>query len=143
MTPEIRQQLKGILLRHESCKLFPYTDSTGHGHLTIGVGRNLSDRGISQPEAIQMLENDIDYFYNKLFDMFDWFRKLDNVRQIVLVDMCFNLGIRGLLEFTDMLSALQRGDYVGASNEILNSLAAKQCQNRYEDNSEIMLTGKI
>jgi lysozyme len=46
------------LRRDEGVRLHPYTDTVGK--LTIGVGRNLADMGISDAEATVLLQNDID-----------------------------------------------------------------------------------
>lgn len=45
------------LVRDEGLRLHPYIDSVGK--LTIGVGRNLTDMGISQAETEMLLSNDI------------------------------------------------------------------------------------
>lgn len=49
--------LKDMLIRHEGLKLKPYRDTVGK--LTIGAGRNLNDLGISEREAMFLLDNDI------------------------------------------------------------------------------------
>ena len=141
MTPEARHKLKNLLVQHEACRNFPYTDTTGH--LSIGVGRNLSDRGISTVEALLLLDDDILYFSSKLYSLVDFFDKLDENRQIVLVDMCFNLGVNGFLGFQSMLKALESGDYDSAAKEILASKAAEQCPERYQRLSSIMRTGEL
>ena len=53
--------LKAQLTRHEGLRLKPYRDTLGH--LTIGVGRNLSEVGISEAEAIALLDADIQRRY--------------------------------------------------------------------------------
>ena len=141
MSPEGKQKLKGLLLNHEGCKLFPYTDTTGH--LSIGVGRNLIDRGISSNEAFYLLDDDIIYFTDKLNHYLNFFYKMDENRQIALIDMCFNLGIQGFLNFTKMIIALEAGDYGRAADEIINSKAAEQNPNRYQSLANIVRTGEI
>lgn len=140
MTPECRTKLKNLLINHEQLKLYPYTDITGH--LTIGVGRNLSTRGISSTEALYLLEDDIFYFISKLA-VLDFFDALDDNRKIVLVDMCFNLGLHGFLGFKEMLKAVEDKDYSKAADEILNSKAAHQCRERYNQLAYIMRTGEL
>jgi lysozyme len=140
-TPETRQKLKNLLVQQESYRQFPYIDNTGH--LTIGIGRNLSDRGISSNEALALLDDDIFYFSSKLSSLFSFFDSLDDNRQIVLVDMCFNLGFNGLLNFRDMLDAIERGDFERASQEILDSKAANQARDRYDQLAYIMRTGEL
>lgn len=141
MTPNGRQKLKSLLVHHESYRQFPYTDSTGH--LSVGIGRNLSNRGISPEEALALLDDDIQYFGSKLNSLLPFFPGLDENRQIVLVNMCFNLGVNGFLAFHSMLDAIEKGDYEKASEEILNSKAAEQCPERYHQLAEIMKTGEI
>jgi lysozyme len=139
--PESRKKLKELLFDHEDYKQFPYSDTTGH--LTIGIGRNLSTRGISISEAFQFLDDDILYFSPKLSSLFPFFDGLDDNRQIVLIDMCFNVGINGLLNFKDMLEAIKNKDWQKASEEIINSKAAEQCPNRYQKLAYIMKTGEL
>lgn len=141
MNPDARQKLKNLLVQHESYRQFPYTDTTGN--LTIGIGRNISKRGISSSEALSLLDDDIFYFSSKLSSILSFFDGLDDNRKIALVDMCFNLGINGFLGFKGMLEAIEAKDFVKASEEILNSKAAEQCHDRYQTLSYIMRTGEI
>lgn len=141
MTPEAKQKLKNLLLNHESYRKFVYTDTTNH--LTIGIGRNLSDRGISQSEALYLLDEDITYFTEKLRRYVSFFVALSDNRQIALIDMCFNLGIQGFLGFKSMLFALSKHDYDKAASEILDSKAAHQCPDRYLKLADIIRTDEI
>jgi lysozyme len=141
MTPQGRQKLKSLLISHESYKQFPYVDNTGH--LTIGIGRNLNDRGISTSEAYYLLEDDIIYFTNKLNHFLSFFCRLNEARQIVLIDMCFNLGIQGLLNFTKMISALESDDYERTANEMLDSKWATQVGERATCLANIMRKGEF
>lgn len=141
MSPEGRQKLKGLLLHHESYRQFPYTDTTGH--LTIGIGRNLVDRGISTTEAFYLLDEDITYFTNKLNHYLSFFLKLSENRQIVLIDMCFNVGVQGFLGFKDMMLALESHDYERAAHEMLNSKWAQQVGERASQLATIMCTNEL
>jgi lysozyme len=141
MTPEARQKLKGLLIQHEKYVQFPYTDTTGH--LTIGFGRNLVDRGISTTEAFYLLDDDILYFTNKLNHYLSFFSELSENRQIALIDMCFNLGLQGFLGFKEMISAVESHDYERAAQEMLNSKWAEQTGERATCLANIILTGEI
>ncbi len=141
MTPESRQKLKQILTRHESYKQFPYSDTTGH--LTIGIGRNLQDRGVSFQEASYLLDQDIDYFYLKLNNYLGFFKHLDEARQLALVDMCFNVGVQGFLNFKNMILALEAHDYERAAYEMLESKWAEQVGERANNLANIVRTGEI
>ena len=116
--------LKDQLVRDEELRLKPYTDSVGK--LTIGVGRNLTDKGISVQEAQGLLANDIADATAELQAKLPWTATLDDVRKGAMLNMTFNMGIGGLLEFHDFLARMQRGDFSGAAGAMLDSLWARQ-----------------
>ena len=141
MTETLMNRIKDQLVRHEGLRLKPYRCTAGK--LTIGIGRNLEDRGISQKEAYAMLERDILDFEQQLFNEIpEVYNKLDEVRQSVLLNMCFNLGIKGLLEFKNTLAFIDAGDWERAANGMLASKWAKQVGMRAIELSELMRKGK-
>lgn len=119
-----RDQIREALVRDEGVRLKPYRDSVGV--LTIGCGRNLDDHGISAREAYYLLDNDLDAAIRECAAAFPWFADLDPIRQGVIVQMAFNLGIVKLKGFTRTLAAVKRGDYAAASRGMLASLWARQ-----------------
>ena len=135
-----RQALVEQLIRHEGLCLFPYVDTVGKW--TIGVGRNLTDRGISRATADQMLNEDIDLAIKDLVGKYPWFPGLDPVRQSVLVNMTFNLGLTRLGAFTQTLGAIERGDYFRASELMLLSTWAAQVGSRATRLSRQMRSGE-
>lgn len=141
MTPETRQKLRSLLLQNESYKQYPYSDTTGH--LTIGIGRNLSDRGISQAEAFALLDDDVLYFSSKLSQLCEYFDGLDDNRKIAVIDMCFNVGVNSFLSFHDFHDAMARHDYVAASNAMLDSRWAAQVGQRAVTDAYIIKTGEL
>lgn len=112
------------LLRDEGLRLFPYTDTVGK--LTIGVGRNLSDNGISSDEAMSLLKNDLDETNQYLINALPWFVGLSPARQGVLQNMAFNMGLHGLMQFRQFLGAVQNGQYDDAARFMLESKWATQ-----------------
>jgi len=126
--PELRSKLKSQLISEEGLEEHVYTDTTGK--LIIGVGRDIQDVGISVDEALYLLDNDIQRVETELWQYCPWYADLDNVRKMVIIDMAFNLDIHGLLQFKNMIAALQVKDYVGAKNALLDSLWAKQVGKR-------------
>jgi len=125
----------------EGICLKPYRDSVGK--LTIGVGRNLDDVGITEQEAEILLDNDIRNAYADLTDACRWVQKLDDARQNVLLNMTFNLGITRLLGFRNTLAFVQAGQYEKAANEMLESLWARQVGLRAQRLAQIMRTGVL
>jgi len=129
------------LLRHEGLRLKPYRDSVGK--LTIGVGRNLDDVGISESEAMLLLEHDIARAEGAVTARLPWVGMLDQTRKNVLVNMAFNMGINNLLLFQRFLSATAMGDWELAAKEMLDSLWAKQVGKRAIELAEIMRSGEV
>jgi len=132
-------ELKRQLIRHEGLRLKPYRDSVGK--LTIGVGRNLDDIGITEHEAAYLLETDISRVLEDLDRNLPWWRELSEARQLVLADMCFNLGITKLLGFKQTLQAVKEGRYHDAANHMGQSRWAVQVGNRAKHLQDMMRTG--
>lgn len=135
MITSIVDQLK----RDESFRSKPYKDTTGH--LTIGYGRNLDDDGIYESEAEGMLVNDVASASEQLDRALPWTAQLDAVRRGVLLNMTFNMGIRGLIQFHATLALVQKGDYEGAADEMLKSSWAEEVGPRAQRLSQQMRTG--
>lgn len=125
---------------HEGERLKPYRCTAGK--LTIGIGRNLEDRGITADESAYLLGNDIDGFYAAIERELPWVQNLDEVRQRVLLDMAFNLGLAGLLGFKNTLATIKAGDYQKAAAMMLDSKWAGQVGQRAQRLSRMMSTGK-
>lgn len=83
-------KIKDQLIKHEGLRLKPYKCTAGK--MTIGVGRNLDDVGISEQEALDMLFNDVGKCLSDLREIFRQFDQLPENIQLVLVDMRFQLG---------------------------------------------------
>lgn len=141
MTPEARLKLRELLVKQEGYKQFCYVDTTGHN--TIGFGRNLDKVGVSLDEALAMLSRDMNDHYFACSRQLDFFDSLSENRQIVLVNMSFNIGFNSLREFHQMIAALERHDYNAAADAMLDSRWAKQTNQRADILANIMRTGEI
>lgn len=128
--------LKADLIRDEGLRLKPYRDTVGK--MTIGVGRNLDDMGITAGEADHLLENDIGRALDELRRTFAWFDSLGEPQQRALANMTFNMGLPRLLGFRRMLDALKRGDYRQAAIEARDSRWAAQVGDRAWRVSKLM-----
>ena len=122
MTKEGLAKLKD----HEGLRLKPYSDTAGK--LTIGWGRNLTDTGISYEEAEFLRDNDIARHTAEARSNFDWFDGLSPVRQDVVVELIFNMGIGGFSTFHNMIEAIVQGNWHQAAWELSNSMWAGQVQ---------------
>jgi len=133
-------QTMELIKRHEGLRLKPYRCSAGK--LSIGFGRNLDDVGISVIEADSLLENDVYNVRQGLEGRLPWFDGLDDVRQAVLVDMAYNLGIVGLMGFRRTLEHVQAGRWSDAAREMLDSKWATQVGARANRLATMMETGR-
>jgi lysozyme len=134
-----RDQLCADLERDEGLRLKPYLDSVGV--LTIGIGRNLQDVGITKAEAYMLLGADIDTACGVLDRNLPWWRDLSEARQRAVVNMCFNLGITRLLGFSKALAALKAGQYEEAARQFLDSRWATQVGQRAQRIAELIRKG--
>ena len=125
------------LQTEEGFRSLPYVDTTGH--LTIGFGCNL-DAGWSKDLATIVLTYQTQQVYNTL-TVYWWASGLDDVRMSVVVDIGFNLGIHGLLNFVNMLSAIGKKDWQKAHDELLDSDAARHLPARYNALAALLLSG--
>ena len=150
------------LIDHEGMVLTVYKDSLGID--TIGIGRNLKDRGISREEldyldipnmevvyehgiseadARYLALNDITIVENELCSVHTCVENLDSVRQLVLMDMAFNMGVPRLCKFKLMWNAIHEQNWEAASREMLDSKWARQVGRRAKILSDAMASGEF
>lgn len=150
------EQIIQWLCYNEGIRLKPYKCT--QGKLTIGIGRNLNDNplspeelkhighdpreGITKDQAFYLLRNDIKKVKKQLDNELPWWRDLDGDRPFVLLDMCFQMGLRSLLGFKNTLNNIATGYYLIAADNLLKSLYAKQTPKRAERNAKCLRDGK-
>ena len=152
---DINSMIQRFVL-HEGCVLQPYKCPAGY--LTIGVGRNLETNpltkteekvcgdymhGITKNAAYYLLRNDIEKVKRECSKNIPFFNQLDCERQYALLDMDFNMGIKSLLKFKNMLGAMGIGDWNKAADECLNSNYAKQTGKRAKRIANTIRTGEF
>jgi lysozyme len=133
-------RLKNTLIRHEGLSLNPYI--CPENNLTIGVGHNLDANGISKAAAMFILTEDIAICENDL-KKFSWFDGLSDVRQEVLINLCFNIGFTSFLNFKRMISALESGNFEQVSEEMKDSKWYHQVGSRAVELVEAMKTNSF
>lgn len=134
-----RDQLAKQLESDEDKRSHPYRCT--EGYLTIGIGRNLDDRGLSDDEILYLLNNDIAIVEAALDRNIPWWRTMSEARKQALANMCFQLGISRLLGFSNSLSLLKAGRWDAAAAEFLNSKWAKQTPARAKRITDMIRKG--
>lgn len=131
------------LEKDEGFRPYAYQDSLGFW--TIGHGILIDRRrggGITREESRYLVMNRVALKIAELDEHLPWWRTLDDVRQAVLANMCFNLGILNLLEFKRTLGLIKDGNYDAASEAMLESKWASQVGARAHRLSVMMRTGE-
>lgn len=148
--------LTDTMIRHEGERLKPYVDCcskswrecqcTHKGKLTIGVGRNLDDVGLSANESRYLLENDLGRVRVELDTALPWWREKPVAVQDVLINLGFNLGVltppgqAKLLTFTQTLNLLKSGRYAAAADNLSRTLWHKQVGRRAMELESVLRT---
>ena len=151
MSDSFLERLATQLAEHEDVRLQVYDDATGRpilpgdtvqGHPTIGVGRKLDDdRGVSHDEAMMLLQNDLVWVARKA-ETYGFWGKLDTARQMVVMNMIFNMGNR-FDAFKKMHAAMDAGDYAEAAVQMLDSRWAAQVKGRANMLADQMREGVV
>ena len=122
------ERLTNQLIIDEGLKLKPYHCTSNK--LTIGVGRNLDDVGITEGEAKFLLKNDISRGAGECMYEFDWFSGLSERRKEAIINLVFNMGLTKFKQFKKTISYIEQGLFELAGTELLDSNYARQVGNR-------------
>lgn len=154
MTLTTKDLLKARLPRSEGRRAKPYKDTVGKW--TVGVGHNISDKGLPGFAVVELIEQGAlsDQSVDKLLDMdvedtlrdcgaIPVFKTLNVVRQSVLADMVFNMGLGSVLGFQNTLSFMAKGDWKNAAQNMLKSKWAEQVGRRAWELANLMERGEI
>lgn len=134
-----RFKLMEQLELHEGRRERAYRDSLGN--ITVGVGRNLTGKGLSENEIDYLLANDIDETIANLNHYCPWWQQMTENRQLVLADMCFNMGWGQLSKFKNTLRDMEHERYAEAAARMLKSLWARQVGDRARKLAAMMEKG--
>jgi len=149
MTPAGIATLRARLVSEEGVRLAAYYDQFGFP--TQGVGHKLSDipnapldqyPDIDMPTALAWLDQDIATAEQGVEAALPWASSLDPIREGVLIDMAFQMGVHGVLGFPHMLAACHSGDYVTAAAQMLASEWDVQTPSRASGLAKLMEFGQ-
>lgn len=123
----------------EGVRSHPYTDTAGR--LTIGIGRNLTDNGLSRGEIALMYDNDLAVAERAARNLVRSFDSLDDARKAVIVNMAFNMGEATLAQFVNTLKFIEAKDWQQAATAMLSSRWAGQVGARAQRLAQSMRGG--
>ncbi|MGN8412356.1 glycoside hydrolase family protein [Helicobacter pylori] len=110
-----------LIVDSERFSPFIYTDKTGHP--TIGYGYNLSVysyEGKRITKAYGLLTDILKENYKALLS-YGWYKNLDAMRRMVILDLSYNLGLNGLLKFKQFIKAIEDKNYALAVERLQKS----------------------
>ena len=126
------KKIQDMIIDHEGYRRFPYKCTAGA--TTVGYGRNLDSRGISEDDALYLLNNDIRDCTADLLSIFpDQFESFPENIKMVLIDMRFQLGSGGFRKFKKMIRAVKRNDPGEMIRQMKDSRWYRQVPGRAED----------
>lgn len=141
------ETLQERIMRHEGFRSLPYQDTLNHW--TVGFGHLLSEssaqeyeKGISTKDALDLLDKDIEIAKLAVARELPWTLGIAELKQEILQEMCFQLGINGLLGFHKMLSCARAGDDDGVVSNMLDSIWHKQTPSRCEELAALWLNNQ-
>ena len=116
--------LKSRLIGEEGFSPKPYKDS--EGYWTVGFGWCMDKRPLTAELAVVILEYQINETETQVMKQCsDWYPGLSDIRQSVILDIAFNMGISHLLGFHHMIAAIKAGDFEEAANQLLYTNGVK------------------
>ena len=137
MSTELKNIIKNIK-KHEGYKSTVYECTEGYD--TIGYGFAIKDLVIDRDVADLILMKKLHTLLRRILIAFPWFKDIDDKAKSVVINMCYQLGIRGFSKFKKTIYYLETEQYEEASMEMLDSLWAKQTPSRAKDLSEQIST---
>ncbi len=134
-----------LLKKEEGFRATPYYCSEGYP--TIGYGLKIGNKNdplpktsTTQEEAEKVLRDLVKALEVRLNSIVGY-NSCTFARQAVLISIAYQIGFTGLLKFKNMLSAIEKQEYMVAADCMLDSLAARQTPERWMRNAKVMRTG--
>ena len=136
MIPKELQGIVAEIKRHEGFSPTVYKCTEGYD--TIGYGFAIKDLDIDEDVADFILMKKLHTLLQRISVAFPWFQDIDDIAKSVVINMCYQLGLRGFSKFKKTIYLLETNQYQEASIEMLDSLWAKQTRNRAKELSETL-----
>ena len=134
--PKELQDIVESIKKHEGFRSKVYKCTEGYD--TIGYGFAIKDLIIEEDIATLILMRKVKTLLERIIIAFPWFKDIDDKAKTVVVEMVYNLGVRGFSKFKKTIYYLETEQYKEASVEMLDSLWARQVKGRSRELSNII-----
>jgi len=136
MIPKELKEIVQDVKKHEGYRAKVYKCTEGYD--TIGYGFAVKDLHLDEDIAELILMRKLHNLLERILVAFPWFKDIDDKAKLVVINMCYQLGISGFSKFKKTIYLLETEQYEEASMEMLDSLWAKQTPNRAKELSEVV-----
>ena len=144
-----------IICQEEGFRAQPYIDTLGYP--TVGYGHKIGKKGqplddfsafppIPEPVAKLWAQHHVVETFDAMSrnpDISAAFSQANDARAAILISMAYQMGTSGLAQFKQTLSDMAGGDFILASQEMLDSRWAKQTPNRAERHAQVIESGEL
>jgi lysozyme len=141
LSSDNKQNISSLIANDEGFSSKLYTDTKGF--LTIGYGFNLNTGSIPISVAMHWLDVLLNGINHQLEENIAFWNELNDARKYVLINMSYQMGIGGLLQFHAMLKSLGSKDYDGAAIEMKDSVWYRDFTTRASRLVKIMQSGEF
>jgi lysozyme len=134
------EKLRADLELDEGIKYEIYLDHLGLP--TFGIGHLITEQDleygeevgtpVSEDRVASAFESDIQITLEDCYRLYDDFNELPEEAQLIIANMCFNLGRPRLSKFKGMKAGVDARDWQKAADEMVDSQWYRQVPNRAE-----------
>ena len=135
---DIKEKFIEEIKKDEGIVLEIYLDHLGNP--TLGVGHLITEDDpeygqeigtpVSEERVWEAFEKDVEISFDDCTILFHNFQTLHEEAQLILLNMCFNMGRPKLSKFKNMRMAISKYNYDVAADEMVDSLWYTQIPNR-------------
>ena len=130
------QDIINSIKAHEGYEPMVYQCTEGHD--TIGVGFKVDDLFLSEKVCDLILEEKLNDLIPRIERKLSWFRYAQDEVKLVIVNMSYQMGLNGVLQFKRALAAMEIKNWEMAADEMLDSLWARQTSRRANELADII-----
>ena len=130
------QDIINSIKAHEGYEPMVYQCTEGHD--TIGVGFKVADLFLSEKVCDLILEEILNDLIPRIERKLSWFRYAQDEVKLVIVNMCYQMGLSGVLKFKRALTAMEIKNWEMAATEMLDSLWARQTSRRANELADLI-----
>jgi lysozyme len=126
-----------LVKKHEGFRSEPYTCTAGY--LTVAFGKRVDYLNVDKETGEKWCLEDLKKLDSRLRIVFQWYKDSPKMIKAVVLDLVYQLGIKGFSRFKKSIYLLETEQYEEAAEEMLDSKWARSdSPNRAKELSDIV-----